>query len=210
MTGDGGGGRGGARRPAGPDPGKAAGGGAPEGEWERINTVLRRRGLRAAFRALLTAALLVTFYYVLPLDESASAVVAVFLTLGVLGTVAVLVWQAAAIVRSPYPVLRAVEAFALVVPLFVLVFSTAYYLMARQDVVAFGTPLTRTDALYFTVTVLATVGFGDIVPRSQVARLVVTGQMAGGLLLLGAAARILVGAARMGLRRRDADEAGRR
>jgi hypothetical protein len=204
VTGDGGrgdlGDRDGPRRPPGT---------RPEGEWERISTVVRGHGLRAAVRALLTAALLVTLYYVLPLDESASAAVAVFLALGVLGTVAVLVWQAGVIVRSPYPVLRAVEAFALLVPLFVLVFATTYYLMARQDSLAFGTPLTRSDALYFTVTVLATVGFGDIVPRSQVARLVVTGQMAGGLLLLGAAARILVGAARMGLRRRD-DEAGQR
>jgi hypothetical protein len=181
----------------------------PGGEWERLRTVVRGHGRRAVVRALLTAALLVTLYYVLPLDESDSAVVAVFLTLGVLGTVALVVWQARVIVRSPCPVLRAVEAFALVVPLFVLVFATTYYLMARQDSLAFGTPLTRSDALYFTVTVLATVGFGDIVPRSQVARLVVTGQMAGGLLLLGAAARILVGAARLGLRRRD-DEAGRR
>jgi hypothetical protein len=34
--------------------------------------------------------------------------------------------------------------------------------------------LTRTDSLYFTVTVFATAGFGDISPASQVARLVVT------------------------------------
>ena len=37
--------------------------------------------------------------------------------------------------------------------------------------------LTRTDALNFTVTVFATVGFGDLAPASRMARLVVTTQI---------------------------------
>ena len=45
--------------------------------------------------------------------------------------------------------------------------------------------LTRTDALYFTVTTFTTVGFGDIIPASQGARLVVTAQMILDLLVLG-------------------------
>ena len=40
----------------------------------------------------------------------------------------------------------------------------------------FSEPLTRTDALYFTVTVFSTVGFGDITAKTEAARLVVTGQ----------------------------------
>jgi hypothetical protein len=39
-----------------------------------------------------------------------------------------------------------------------------------------GRLLTRTDALYFTVTVFSTVGFGDITAKTETARLVVTGQ----------------------------------
>jgi hypothetical protein len=52
------------------------------------------------------------------------------------------------------------------------------------------------------VTVFSTVGFGDIVPRSEVARIVLMVQMLGDLALLGAGARILLGAVRRGLERR--------
>ena len=55
--------------------------------------------------------------------------------------------------------------------------------------------LTRTDTLYFTVTVFATVGFGDISPASQAARLVVTAQMILNLIVLGLGVRLIVGAA---------------
>ena len=41
----------------------------------------------------------------------------------------------------------------------------------------FTQPLTRTDALYFTVTVFSTVGFGDISPKLEAARVVLIAQM---------------------------------
>ena len=55
--------------------------------------------------------------------------------------------------------------------------------------------MTRTDSLYFTVTVFATVGFGDIFPASQIARLVVTTQMVLNLIVLGLGVRLITGAA---------------
>ncbi len=51
------------------------------------------------------------------------------------------------------------------------------------------------------MTVFSTVGFGDIVARSDVARLVVIVQMLGDLALLGAGARLLLGAVRRGRER---------
>lgn len=51
--------------------------------------------------------------------------------------------------------------------------------------------LTRTDSLYFTVTVFATVGFGDISPASQAARLAVTAQMILNLIVVGLGVRLL-------------------
>src|SRR5262244_2472315 len=81
------------------------------------------------------------------------------------------------------------------VPLFLLLFAWAYFTMANNNPGNFNThPLTRTDALYFTVTVFSTVGFGDIVPVSQSARLVVTVQMLLDLLALGLVVRAFVGA----------------
>ena len=60
------------------------------------------------------------------------------------------------------------------------------------------------------MTVFSTVGFGDIVPRSEAARVVLMVQMLGDLALLGAGARILLGAVRRGQQRRTepGDEAG--
>jgi putative Mn2+ efflux pump MntP len=65
----------------------------------------------------------------------------------------------------------------------------------------FNQPLTRTDALYFTVTVFATVGFGDIVATTQGARLVVMGQMVAGIVIIGLGARIIVDAVKRGQQR---------
>ena len=55
------------------------------------------------------------------------------------------------------------------VPLFILMFATAYYVMGRAESEAFTEALSRTDALYFTVAVFATVGFGDMSPQAETA-----------------------------------------
>jgi voltage-gated potassium channel len=65
--------------------------------------------------------------------------------------------------------------------------------------------LTRTDTLYFAMTVFSTVGFGDIAPTSQVARILVTVQMALNLILLGLGVRLLTQAVHMGVGRRQAE-----
>ena len=58
--------------------------------------------------------------------------------------------------------------------------------------------LTRTDSLYFTVTVFATVGFGDITATSQAARVVVIAQMILDLLVLGLVVKVFLGAVEKG------------
>jgi voltage-gated potassium channel len=54
---------------------------------------------------------------------------------------------------------------ALVLPLFIIVFAWTYLTMSLSSRLAFGQRLSRISALYFTVTVFSTAGFGDIVPR---------------------------------------------
>jgi hypothetical protein len=65
--------------------------------------------------------------------------------------------------------------------------------------------MTRTGALYLTVTVFATVGFGDLTAKTEAARLVVTGQMITDLIILGLGARVIVGAVTRGRQRRPQD-----
>jgi voltage-gated potassium channel len=155
----------------------------------------RRRRLfgLGLLRALATTVVLVALYYLLPLDHIKNVPLA--LTAGIVILVVVAVWQVRAIIRARYPALRAVEALAATVPLFLLLFASAYFTMAGTNPANFSThSLTRTDALYFTVSTFSTVGFGDITAASQSARLVVTVQMLLDLLVLGLGIRAFVGA----------------
>jgi O-antigen ligase len=144
---------------------------------------------------------LLVAYYLLPLDGGRTAGTSAVLACGLTVVVLVFLWEVRAIVHSPHPRLKAVEALAATLPLYLVLFAGVYYLMERSTPGSLSEPLTRTDALYFTLSTFTTVGFGDIIPRSQTARVVAMLQMAGGLLVVGVAARILAGAIRTGLRR---------
>ena len=166
--------------------------------------VPRRQVVRALLRASLTATALVVLYFTLPLTGSLDGSAALLLALGLLAFAGIVTWQVRAVLRSPYPGLRAIEALAFAIPLFLLVFAVAYVLMAEADAGAFSEPLGRTDALYFTLTVFSTVGFGDITPRTDPARVVTMVQMLGDLLVVGLVLRLMVGAVKVGRQRRAA------
>jgi len=71
-------------------------------------------------------------------------------------------------------------------------FAFSYHRLARTPGEFVGLT-TGLDAFYFTVTTATTVGFGDIHAAGQTARLEVTIQMVFNLVILGAAARLLMG-----------------
>jgi voltage-gated potassium channel len=158
---------------------------------------------RLLLRPLGTVSLAVAAYYWLPLPDRPDAVTIVLLVVGLATVAVVLVWHVRAIVVSEYPRMRAIEALAVAAPMFLLLFAAAYFGLARSSDANFGTGLSRTDTLYFSVTVFSTTGFGDITPRSTHARLLVTGQMVGDMVFLGLGIRQLVTATQIGLRRRD-------
>jgi voltage-gated potassium channel len=165
-----------------------------QADHNELSPVRRRRlfGL-GLLRALATTVVLVALYYLLPLDHIKN--VPLTLAAGIVILLVVAIWQVRAIIRARYPALRAVEALAATVPLFLLLFASAYFTMAGTNPANFSThSLTRTDALYFTVSTFSTVGFGDITAASQSARLVVTVQMLLDLLVLGLGIRVFVGA----------------
>ncbi len=173
----------------------------------------RRRRLRprrwaavvAVARAVVIAAGLVTAYYLLPLDKRGTAGASALLACGLAAVLLVFGWEVRVIARSPHPRLRAVEALAATLVLFLVLFAGAYYLLDRSAPDSFSEPLTKTDALYFALTTFSTVGFGDITARSQTGRVLTMVQMAGGLLLVGVAARVLASAVQAGLRRQRRD-----
>ncbi len=148
----------------------------------------------ATLRTLATVAVLVTLYYVLPFDQKVDAVMVAEIVLGCAVLAGVIIWQVRTVSGSPYPGIRAVEALAFTVPVYVLLFATTYFVMAHTAASNFTEPLTRTDAFYFSVTTFATVGYGDIAAKSESARLVVTGQMILDLLFLGLVLRVFLAA----------------
>ena len=158
----------------------------------------RRTIVRAALRAVASTAALVAIYYLLPLDRSSTWVAVTMLAIGLAVLIALVVFQVRWILRSRFPGLRGVEALATSIPLFLLLFASTYVVLAAISAGNFSAPLTRTDALYFTVTVVSTVGFGDITAKTEAARLVVTGQMIVDLVAVGLAVKVIVGAVKHG------------
>src|SRR5579884_3621752 len=104
-------------------------GGAPMRKrwWWQV----RRPGLISALRSLLVTSGLVTAYYLLPMGRAFSAATVLTLLGGLVGVALLLSWQALGITRSPHPRLQAVETLAVVAPAFLLLFATAYFLLAR-------------------------------------------------------------------------------
>lgn len=73
----------------------------------------------------------------------------------------------------------------------VLFFAAVYYSLATQQPLAIAALRTKLDALYFTLTIISTTGFGDIRPVSQLARAVVTVNLAFNIGFLGFAVGVL-------------------
>ncbi|MET7291844.1 potassium channel family protein [Streptomyces griseoloalbus] len=82
----------------------------------------------------------------------------------------------------------------------ILVFATAYQALAQRPGELDGIT-TRLDALYFTLVTLATIGYGDITPHGQAARLVTILQILYTFIFLTAAATALTHHLRNTLRR---------
>jgi len=170
------------------------------GAGQSLSRAERRRVLlRVLFRSLASAFVLVALYYVLPIQDLQGVHLGASLSVGLVILVVVIVWQVRAITRHSYPALRAVEALALTAPLFLVLYATTYVVLAQDSATNFSThQLTRTDALYFTLTVFSTVGFGDITATSQSARVFVMVQMVLDLAVLGLGVQVFRGAVSVG------------
>ncbi len=179
--------------------------GAGSGSDARERRQQARRVLLTLLRALGSTIALVAIYYLLPLDRTSSAGAIAILAVGLVAFVGLVAYQVRSIMKATYPVLRTVGALATSAPLFLLLFAGTYFVTAGISASNFNEPMTRTDALYFTVTVFATVGFGDIVATSEGARVLVMGQMIIDVIIIGIGAKIIVDAVRHGRERQSID-----
>jgi voltage-gated potassium channel len=159
-----------------------------------VDAASRRAILATMLRSAASICLTLVAYYAAPLDRPLDRGTGLLFGAALLLFAVLVVVQVRGILRSQRPRLRAIRALAVGVPLLIVVFAATYCTVSAQQPGAFSEPLGRTDGLYFTVTVFATVGFGDISPVTELARVLVTAQMIAGLLTVGVIAKIVFGA----------------
>lgn len=164
----------------------------------------RRVVLGTVLRAIAAATALVLAYYNLPLQGRFHGSNLAVLVLGIAAFGAVCWLGVRRIITSATPRAVAVQVLAIAFPLFLISFASVYLRLSQQEPGSFSAHLTRTDSLYFTVTVFSTVGFGDLVPVSEGARVLVMFQMLGDLAIIGAGVHVLTGAVRLSVERMGA------
>jgi voltage-gated potassium channel len=180
---------------------------------------------RAMLRCGLTIAvcwvIIIGAFYVVPIGHESGVRAFVRLGADVALIGAVFAWQIRRISVAELPELRAIEALGIVVVLFLVAFSGIYLGMSHESPLTFTQPpstressapvsrgLDQTEALYFTITIFSTVGFGDITPRTDPARLVVAAQMLLDLAIIGAVVRLIFNAAKSRIAPAEAPTAG--
>lgn len=146
---------------------------------------------------VLTFSAVIIAYYVIPLDRRGAGVQTVIrLLIAAALLLVILVWQVRQILRSELPVLRAVQGIALALPFFLCSYASTYVAMSDFSVDSFSEELSRTGALYFAIVTFGTVGFGDIAPLSDAARLVVSSQVLLDLVFIALVFRLFFAASR--------------
>jgi voltage-gated potassium channel len=185
---------------------------APSPEPRRLAELPRehrhRAMVRSGLRLLVICVVIFGAYFVNPLGERSGFWAFSRLGADIALVGAVLAWQVRRIEAAEFPELRAVEALGTVTTLFLCVFSGLYLGLSHSLPRDFSMRLDHVRALYFTISVFSTVGFGDIVPRSDTARLIVSAQMILDLALIGAVVRLIFNAARSRVDARAAGGAG--
>lgn len=150
----------------------------------------------AGLRSLGVVAATLLVYALIPIRQETAKLVGLLAVAGLVMVGVVFVRQMGRISRSPRPVMAAVEALCLVFGMFLTLFAFAYVSLSSSDPGAFTQPVNKVAGVYFSVTVLATVGFGDIAASTDFARLIVTTQMVLDLVLIGVAVKTLGTSAR--------------
>lgn len=171
---------------------------------DAVPHIWRRAALLAAARFLLTFAVILGAYYVIPFNAADVRIEALLqLALGLVAIAVIVYWQVRQIEKARFPALRAVEALGVALPLFLCAFAATYVILSTIAPGSFSEPLSHTSALYFTTVVFGTVGFGDITPRADLTRLLVAAQILADLVFLGLVVRAMIAASRRGLSARS-------
>ncbi|MFC6340585.1 potassium channel family protein [Nocardioides hankookensis] len=163
-------------------------------------------------RDVLLVVVALVLYFVIPVGfhTDRGLVERGFVSIVCIGLVgALVIWQVLLQVDDPS---RRIDGLLLSMVAGVLVFALAFYRLHLEDGSQFVGMSTRIDSLYFTMTTLLTVGYGDINASGQVARVLVLLQMVFNVVVIATAAstlnsRVRENAARRAEARRERREA---
>ena len=153
--------------------------------------------LWATLRSVIAGAVLISIYAILPVGNVQGARIVFRLIVAALITVGTVLWSVHSVNKSALPLPRAMEALVVTVFVTMAAFATAYLNLSSHDPASFSEPLGKVSALYFTVTTLATVGYGDITPETDTAQISVMVQMVVNVAVVGTAAKVIIEKARI-------------
>ena len=161
-----------------------------------------------ALRTLIFAALIFGAVSIQPREpvDVTSIIIVVCVVLLIWGTLFGLVfwWQIRRISKARHPQAQMVEALATVFVLFLAIFAKTYHIISQAYPQSFSEDLDYFSSLYFALTVLSTVGFGDISPIMPLARGVTMLQMVLDIVLIGVAVRVITTTASKAIGRKRA------
>jgi voltage-gated potassium channel len=143
---------------------------------------------------------LLLVYYAVPFDVLGSiGRTATSLLLTVVGVIA-LAWAITGEVRRQLAGVSTTRAPGLfmLLGLVVFVFAFGYYLLDRTTPGQMAGLETRTDALYFTLSTLGTLGYGDVYAEGQIARVLVGVQIVFDVVFVAALVAMFTGKVRAG------------
>jgi len=105
-------------------------------------------------------------------------------------------WQIKSIHSSWLPEARWIESLVVMSVLFIAIFARAYRILDTGSGKSFTEVMDTLNSYYYAMTVLSTVGFGDIAPVIPGAKIITMVQMVANFVLLGLLVRVLASAAR--------------
>lgn len=165
-----------------------------------------KQGVPTLLAALGVAALILFAYAVLPMPDGDDPPWVVVVSIVIVSAVYMLagVWAVFRIDRSTHPLRTGITALVVMLTAIVVLFALAYMALSIDNPQNFNVVLDKVSALYFTMTILTTVGFGDIHAQTHPAMITVMVQMVVSLTLITTGARVIIEATRRATKRRVA------
>jgi voltage-gated potassium channel len=156
----------------------------------------RRLVLSATVRSVVLSAAMIALFYLLPFTWAPALQLGGSVVVGAVLIIGVARWQLRAVAHAAFPEVRVIEALAFSTSAMVVLFASCYLALSHRDPAAFSESLNHTGALYFTVTTLTTIGFGDIAASTDVARVTVMIQIVANFVILSVLVKLIVNVAR--------------